>query len=56
MILENFGQSNRTRRSKVQAFCLLVTLDCVFLAILASKWLNILNISFEIKTIMIIIQ
>ena len=55
MILEDFGQSNEIKQSGTQVFRLL-TLDCAFLAILASKWLNILNISFGIKIIIIIIQ
>ena len=36
MILEDFGQSNEIKQSGTQVFRLL-TLDCAFLAILASK-------------------
>lgn len=52
MILENVGKSNRISWSELKVFSLLLTLGHRFLA---SKWLNILDISFAIK-IMIITQ
>lgn len=46
MILENIGKSNKLSRSEFKMFCLLLTFGHRFLA---SKWLNILDISFAIK-------